>query len=580
MISFMQNVRPHLQAIRPIHSRSKVFSHLKRSDIQPMEPRKIAVVHNAVLDAAAVVDNPLTYTEPVSTTQQARSVTTALPGATHCGQPDDKIIRALEISSTTSITPRLPTLQHLQDAMAVINNRLTFHPTVPTGMGKDMDDTLRDAYVDGLMFGLVIESLNITNKGSYPAVYNRIGDLLSNGEGGTKSDFSTAMRWYRRAAKEDDPQGQYNVAKMYEYGFGVPQDISLAMHWYLKAESKGHILAQVCIGDIYAHGVGGFAEDYSEAMKWYLKAEESGQGSAMAEFKIARMYELGQGVSKDESVASMWFQRTSKHGDENNWALCAKAFTFLNGVGVPKDLTKAFEYMLKAAQKGLMPIYEEIGAMYFAGQGTPQDYEQARSWFLKSAHLGHPVSQYYLGIMYSQGRGVPIDDKTAFEWFLKSAEQGTRGRNMYMHGKGVPQVYEKALEWFLKAAQKGDAAAQHSIGSFYAFGRGGVPRDFSITFDWVLKSAQQGYRSAQLDLGFAYKAGLGTSQNDIKAVEWFRKSAEQGDAVAQVELGNAYLLGKGVGCNVATAKKWFHLAAEQGNEEAQALIQQIQDQAQ
>ncbi|KAK3812332.1 MAG: hypothetical protein J3R72DRAFT_498735 [Linnemannia gamsii] len=304
------------------------------------------------------------------------------------------------------------------------------------------------------------------------------------------------------------------------------------MHWYLKAESKGHTLAQVCIGDINADGVGGFAKDYSEAMKRYLKAAESRQGSATVEFKIARMYELGQGVSKDESVASTWFQRASIHGDENNWALCAKAFTFLNGVGVPKDLTKAFKFMLKVAQKSLLPTYREISAMYYHGQGTPHDYEQARSWLLKSARLGYPDSQYYLGIMYSQGRGVPIDDKMAFEWFLKLAEQST--------------VFSQRE------------------GSFYAYGRG-VPRDLSVAFDWVLKSAQQGYRPVQVDLGFMCRIGLGTFQNDIKAVEWFRKSAEQGDASAQLELGNAYYLGKGIGRNVASAKKWFHLEAEQGD---------------
>ncbi|KAK3812331.1 MAG: hypothetical protein J3R72DRAFT_530162 [Linnemannia gamsii] len=185
--SNLESIRPHLQAIRPIHSRSKVLPHLKGSGIKPMEPRKIAAVHNAVMDVV-VVDNLLTYTEPVPRTQEALYVATTLPGATHRDLPDDKISGALVISSTTrtSITARLPTLYQLQDAMAAINNKLAIQAMIPTGLGdKVMDD------------------------GS-----SMVGDLLSYGEGGTEFDFSSAVKWYRRAADQDDPQGQYYVAKM------------------------------------------------------------------------------------------------------------------------------------------------------------------------------------------------------------------------------------------------------------------------------------------------------------------------------------------------------------------------------
>ncbi|KAG0355898.1 hypothetical protein BGX24_006526, partial [Mortierella sp. AD032] len=161
----MQNIRLHLQAIRPIHFRSKVLPHLKGSGIKLMELGKIAEVHNAVMDVVVVVvDNPLTYTEPVSRTQEA-----------------------------------------LYDAMAAINNKLAIQVMVPTGLGeKDMDDAL---------FGLGTQSLNETNRGSYSSVYNRVGNLLSYGEGGTEFDFSSAVKWYRRAADQDGPQGQYNVTK-------------------------------------------------------------------------------------------------------------------------------------------------------------------------------------------------------------------------------------------------------------------------------------------------------------------------------------------------------------------------------
>ncbi len=54
-------------------------------------------------------------------------------------------------------------------------------------------------------------------------------------------------RWYRRAAEQELPNAQFNLAAMYEAGFGVDQDINEAVRWYGKAAAQHHEQAKARI---------------------------------------------------------------------------------------------------------------------------------------------------------------------------------------------------------------------------------------------------------------------------------------------------------------------------------------------
>jgi TPR repeat protein len=67
---------------------------------------------------------------------------------------------------------------------------------------------------------------------------------------------------------------------------------------------EGSALAQYLLGAMYQLGEI-VPQDYSEAAKWMARAAD--QGLAVAQFVLGGMYALGQGVAEDPVRAHMWF---------------------------------------------------------------------------------------------------------------------------------------------------------------------------------------------------------------------------------------------------------------------------------
>jgi len=142
------------------------------------------------------------------------------------------------------------------------------------------------------------------------ALYN-LGILYDNGQG-VKQDYSSAAKWYTKAAEQGHASAQYNLGVLYDNGQGVKQDYSSAAKWYTKAAEQGDASAQAWLGVLYANGQG-VKQDYSSAAKWYTKAAEQGDASAQAWLGV--LYDNGQGVKQDYSSAAKWYTKAAEQGD-------------------------------------------------------------------------------------------------------------------------------------------------------------------------------------------------------------------------------------------------------------------------
>ena len=54
-----------------------------------------------------------------------------------------------------------------------------------------------------------------------------------------RSDYATALEFWRPLADQGDAEAQFNLGVMYESGQGVPQDDAEAVKWFQKAAEKG-----------------------------------------------------------------------------------------------------------------------------------------------------------------------------------------------------------------------------------------------------------------------------------------------------------------------------------------------------
>jgi hypothetical protein len=82
---------------------------------------------------------------------------------------------------------------------------------------------------------------------------------------------------------------------------------------------QGDALAQIRLGRMYQHGEG-VPQDYAEAARWFREAAD--RGYVFAQICLGEMYEKGWGVPQDYEQAHMWFNLAASAGGANHdWAV-------------------------------------------------------------------------------------------------------------------------------------------------------------------------------------------------------------------------------------------------------------------
>jgi TPR repeat protein len=66
--------------------------------------------------------------------------------------------------------------------------------------------------------------------------------------------YGMALKWFQRAADQNYAKAQYNVAELYDNGWGVDKNKYTALHWYEKSRSGGYENADKCIERLNKEG--------------------------------------------------------------------------------------------------------------------------------------------------------------------------------------------------------------------------------------------------------------------------------------------------------------------------------------
>lgn len=145
----------------------------------------------------------------------------------------------------------------------------------------------------------------------------------------------------------------------------------------IKVANKGNVEAQYNLGE-YCYS--NFRRE--EATKWYLKAAE--QGHAKAQTKLADCYWNGDGITKNHSLASYWYNKAVELGNEEAMDWLGWRYYF-GSDGYPKDLNKSLYWCKKAAEKG-NPESQWFLGMYYLGDFSDKEinYELAVYWLQKA----------------------------------------------------------------------------------------------------------------------------------------------------------------------------------------------------
>ena len=216
--------------------------------------------------------------------------------------------------------------------------------------------------------------------------------------------------------------------------------------------------------------------------------------------------------------------------------------------GTREQEEEACSLYLKAANKGLVEAYNNIGWMYENKRGTSyKSTETALEYYKKaSAHpkgnfnmarltalsFNDAPTQYALGQLYYNGKGVDPDPESSFYWYMKSAKQHYEAGMFKVgcslkSGTGVAQSSSEALTWFLRAVSKESQGSQdrlrsyEQLGLLYYYGEG-TEKDLEKSFCYRKKAADLGNREILADIAWMYEKGEGVERSLQKALESYQ----------------------------------------------------------
>lgn len=232
----------------------------------------------------------------------------------------------------------------------------------------------------------------------------------------------------------------------------------------------------------------------------------------------------------------------AEQGNAEAQFLLARAF--LKGDGVPKNPTKAFLWMKKAADQGNADAIGGMGYFYSAGVEVERDEVEAVRWFRQGAEKGSVRALLNLGLVTANGRGVPPD-----------------------HAEGLRMIDE--------AAAKGLPEALTAQGETYFYGQFGRAIDYGKARESYRVAAEAGIAAAQNVLGVIYRDALGVKPDQETAILWFRRAAEQGDKRGLSNLGHLLGVESADQTRRIEAIKWVTLAADQGEVTAVKTLEEL-----
>ena len=285
-------------------------------------------------------------------------------------------------------------------------------------------------------------------------------------------NLTKAIHWYQEAAKNGNPEAEYFVGFMYNYGTIMESGTQRAATWYRKASAQGVAMATAKMAWRYSVGLddyglvhneygldddSGFvtndpANPYAvESNNWYRKAikqalkniatnqRSAEAGDAGSQCTLAQYYKDGININNqdvliaDSGKSQFWAKAAATQG-----ATCGEyqlGLDILYGWAesenphkpTPAQIQTGIDWLTKAANKGDLNALDKLGSLYIDNWHlVPRDTNTAMKYFAQAAKLGNPSSQYHLAEMYFYGIGITRDTCEAYRWYSAAANQATK----------------------------------------------------------------------------------------------------------------------------------------------------------
>ena len=251
------------------------------------------------------------------------------------------------------------------------------------------------------------------------------GMLNADGQIEDASD-TRAIRWFRRAADQNEPVALYRLGRMAQTGRGglLPNE---ARSYFQRSANVGNVDAMLAYALILKASP--VPQDAPFALEWAERA--ASQGNAEAMFQLAQMYDVWERGPQNLEAAREWYLMAAR-SNHAEAALQAGMMAWV-GEGGPEDGEQAFELVRQSAEAGFAPAMGQYGLMLRFGVGEREpDAVAAAEWIAQGAVGGDAESRFQYAVALAGGYGVPRDPVRAYYWALMAEYEidGSRSVNV------------------------------------------------------------------------------------------------------------------------------------------------------
>ncbi|MQP64747.1 hypothetical protein GE253_05240 [Niveispirillum sp. SYP-B3756] len=418
-----------------------------------------------------------------------------------------------------------------------------------------------------------------------PQCQMALAEALESGRGVLPNPRS-AFRWYQAAAENGVARAQAFLASHYANGIGdasakrqpdvfvLEKNDAQARRWASLAAEQGMVEAQVLLGWLYARDGGPEAPlDITQSIMWYQRTID--QGSIKGMVGLANLIAAGSVTGQGPAEAFTLYEQAARLGDPT--AQYYTGLYLLEGIGTAADQPAALEWLLKAAEAGIVAACRTLGIIHRRGRGAPINFTIAETWLRRGAVKGDSECMALLADMHMGRQAAVPNPGEAIVWYTAASELGHAGALAalglaHQTGKFVPLDPLRAIHFLEKATQAGHVEAAFHLGISHLEGRG-IPVDYGKAAQLLAKAAEQGHPNATYNLGVLYFHGHGVARDQEKAMGYYARSAELGSPSGQFRLAHALATGQELlPADPEKALYWFTLAAEQGHVPAQVNL--------
>jgi len=259
-----------------------------------------------------------------------------------------------------------------------------------------------------------------------------------------------SFKLFLSCAKLGHTKSQFLVANMLYMGEGTLEDKKMAEKWYATYSRSKYLKYFLWAGDLkktirkltpddantfyisnidsaninilnnivqmYANGQLNDRSEYDRAMEVLTNIAENGDVVAIR--KLYTYFNEGVGVEADPERATYWLTKGDCLGD--TWSQIRLGECYRDGIGVPKDFSKAKDLFMKCVNQRNIQSISNIVQMYANGQlNDRSEYDRAMEVLTNIAENGDVVAIRKLYTYFNEGVGVEADPERATYWYEK-----------------------------------------------------------------------------------------------------------------------------------------------------------------